>query len=219
MIRQYANVVGINGGEIGSNSHTIFAYHQVIATIVTVLSILCWLKCVFFSRLQLMIIFIWLCLYACVQVHVQEEVRRVDGQEFRKLQSGYKGSECQLTQVRSASIHECLNLFCFLCLYPLFSPSSCCFSTGGAVWFQPISLSYYTFYSLCKSTEFAWILVQCVSKFPRLPSWFLAPSPPWDWPLYVFPPKSGSQVSWGTQFFFLNHCGLKMTVFPSHQHV
>lgn len=81
----------------------------------------------------------------------------------------------------------------------LFSPF-CCFisSTGGALRVTFISLLWCTFYSPLKGPPGAWLLVRSVSRLPRLPSRFLAPSPPWGRALYVLPTESGRQVSCGT---------------------
>lgn len=148
-----------------------------------------------------MILLIWLCVSRCM---CRRRCAGLMVSNSGKSSVGMKNQSAKRrrsAQPASTNANKC---FVFFVSVSLFSLSSCCFSTGGGVGFQPIHLSYYTSFSLCKSTTFVWILVQCVSKLPRLPSWFLAPSPPWDWPLYVFPSKSGSQVSWGTQFKKIN---------------
>lgn len=90
----------------------------------------------------------------------------------------------------------------FLC--HLFSASSCCITfAGAAVWVHAIPLSYCFFYYLLKGSQSAWVLVQSVSKLPRLPSRFLTSSPPWDRAFYVFPPESGCQVSSVTRDYCL----------------
>lgn len=78
----------------------------------------------------------------------------------------------------------------------LFSPSCCCISfIGGAVWVHAVSLFFHTFYSPLKGPPGLWLLVQSVSKLPRLPSRFLTSSPPWDRAFHVLSTESGLQVS------------------------
>ena len=76
------------------------------------------------------------------------------------------------------------------------SPSWCSVpSTGGAVWVHALSLFCYTFYSPLKGLLGIFLLVQSVSKLPRLPFRFFTSSPPWDWALYVLLTRSECQVS------------------------